>query len=332
MRIFQYISIFLFVSLVVFIIYRNSPHYQIIKGEIYGTYYNIKISTDKKNKKLKEEIKAKLQEIDNKMSVFNEDSEISQLNKLSANKTLNLSQDLAKVLKVSHTVWQQSNGWFDPTLGNLINLWGFGTTKAKIPSDNEVNKAMQTTGFDKLKFKENYTKVYKTNKNIYVNLSAIAKGFAVDEIAILLDKKGYDNYIVDIGGEVKAKGYRAKSGEAWNVALNKPVKNSHENIMILSLSNMSVATSGNYRNYYKKGNKTYAHTISPKTGKPIDSDVLSVSVFHDSCMYADAYATAINALGLDKGLKFADKHNIKAIIIDSNMQTIYTKSAQKFME
>ncbi len=138
MRIFQYISIFLFVSLVVFIIYRNSPHYQIIKGEIYGTYYNIKISTDKKNKKLKEEIKAKLQEIDNKMSVFNEDSEISQLNKLSANKTLNLSQDLAKVLKVSHTVWQQSNGWFDPTLGNLINLWGFGTTKAKIPSDNEV--------------------------------------------------------------------------------------------------------------------------------------------------------------------------------------------------
>ena len=101
---------------------------------------------------------------------------------------------------------------------------------------------------------------------------------------------------------------------------------------LLSLSNISVATSGNYRNYYKKDNKTYAHTISFKTGQPIDSDILSVSVFHDSCMYADAYATAMNAMGLKEGLKFADKHNIKAIIFDNNMQAIYTKSAEKIME
>ena len=332
MRIFQYISIFLFVSLVVFVIYRNSPHYQIIKGEIYGTYYNIKINTDTKNKKLKDEINAKLQHIDNIMSVFNEKSEISKLNMAKANKQINVSDELAKVFKASHIVWQQSNGWFDPTLGNLINLWGFGTTKAKTPSDNEIKKVMQTTGFNKLKFKGNHTKVYKTNKDTYVNLSAIAKGFAVDEIALLLDKAGYDNYIIDIGGEVKTKGFRSKKGEAWNVALNKPTKNSHENMMILSLSNMAVATSGNYRNYYKKGDKTYAHTISHETGRPVDSDILSVSVFHDSCMYADAYATAINAMGLDKGLKFADKNNIKAIIIDNNMQTIYTKSAKEFME
>ena len=332
MRIFQYISIFFLVSSIIFVIYRSSPHYQIIKGEIYGTYYNIKINTDNKNKRLKDEIKEKLQDIDNIMSVFNVDSEISKLNIISANKTVKLSQDLSKILKTSHKVWQQSNGWFDPTLGNLINLWGFGTTKAKIPSDNEIKKVMQTTGFNKLKFKENYTKVYKTNKDTYINLSAIAKGFAVDEIALLLDNAGYDNYIVDIGGEVKTKGYRSKKSEAWNVAINTPKENSNENVMVMSLSNISVATSGNYRNYYKKDNKTYAHTISPKTGKPVNSDILSVSVFHDSCMYADAYATAINAMGLDKGLKFANKNNIKAIIFDNNLRTIYTESAKKMVE
>ena len=332
MRIVQYISIFLFVSLIVFVIYRSSPHYQIIKGEIYGTYYSIKINTDTKNKALKNEIKLKLQNIDNIMSVFNEESEISKLNKTNANQQIQISNDLATVMKASHIVWQQSDGWFDPTLGNLINLWGFGTTKAKTPSDNQVKKVLQSTGFDKLKFNKNYTKVSKTKKDAYINLSAIAKGFAVDEIALLLDKKGYKNYIIDIGGEVKTTGHRSKNNEAWNVAINYPKENSNENIMILSLSNMAVATSGNYRNYYKKGNKTYVHTISSKTGKPVDSDILSVSVFHDSCMYADAYATAINAMGLDKGLKFANKNNIKAIIFDNNMRTIYTKTANKIME
>lgn len=332
MRIFQYISIFLFISLVVFVIYRSSPHYQIIKGEIYGTYYNIKINTDIKNNNLKEEIKTKLQEIDNIMSVFNEKSEISKLNKTPANKAVKLSKDLAKVLKASKYVSKQSNGWFDPTIGNLINLWGFGTTRAKIPSDEQIKKVLQSTGFDKFKFNKNYTEISKTKKDAYINLSAIAKGFAVDEIALLLDEQGYENYIVDIGGEVKTKGYRSKNKEAWHVAINMPKENSNENIMVMSLSNISVATSGNYRNYYKKGNKTYAHTISPKTGKPVETDILSVSVFHDSCMYADAYATAINALGVDKGLKFANKHNIKAIIFDNNMQTIYSKEAQKMVD
>lgn len=332
MRIFQYISIFLFISLVVFVIYRSSPHYQIIKGEIYGTYYNIKINTDTKNNNLKEEIKTKLQEIDNIMSVFNEKSEISKLNKTPANKAVKLSKDLAKVLKASKYVSKQSNGWFDPTIGNLINLWGFGTTRAKIPSDEQIKKVLQSTGFDKFKFNKNYTEISKTKKDAYINLSAIAKGFAVDEIALLLDEQGYENYIVDIGGEVKTKGYRSKNKEAWHVAINTPKENSNENIMVMSLSNISVATSGNYRNYYKKGNKTYAHTISPKTGKPVETDILSVSVFHNSCMYADAYATAINALGVDKGLDFANKHNIKAIIFDNNMQTIYSKEAQKMVD
>ncbi len=332
MRIFQYISILLFSFAVVFIIYQNSPKYQIIKGKIYGTYYNIKINTPNKNKELKKEINQVLQKIDNQMSVFNEASEISQINKTKANKTILLSAELSEVLKVSHKIWKQSNGWFDPTLGNLINLWGFGNTKAKMPTSSEIKKVLSYTGFDKLKFKNNYTKLSKTNKNISVNLSAIAKGYAVDKVAEMLDNKGYDNYIVDIGGEVKTKGYRSQNKDAWNVAINKPLQDSDENIMVLSLSNIAVATSGNYRNYYKKDGEVYAHTISPENGYPAKTDILSVTVFHDSCMYADAYATAINAMGIKRGLKFAEKNNIKAIIYDSNMKAVYTKNAEEIME
>ncbi len=332
MRIFQYISILLFCLLLVFAIHKNSPKYHIIKGEIYGTYYNIKINTENKNNKLKAEIKEKLEQIDNQMSVFNSSSEISKINQSASGVDIKLSSELSEVLKASHIVSKQSNYWFDPTLGNLINLWGFGNTKATFPSKEEVSKVLKTTGFNKLKFKNNYRIINKQYSDTSINLSAIAKGYAVDEIAKLLDKKSYQNYIVDIGGEIKTKGYRSDNNESWNIAINKPVENSSENIMVLSLSNIAVATSGNYRNYYKKGNKIYAHTISPKTGHPVETDILSVSVFHNSCMYADAYATAINAMGAKKGLEFAEKHNLKVIIFDNKMQTLYSKSARKMME
>ena len=332
MRIFQYISIMAFFLLIASVIYQSSPKYYIIKGEIYGTYYNIKINTDNKNKELKNKITAKLQEIDKQMSIFNKESEISKINNEQANKSINLSSNLSEVLKVSNKVWLQSNGWFDVTLGELINLWGFGNTKAKIPTSSEIKKTLNYSGFDKLKFANDFTKIIKKNKNTKINLSAIAKGYAVDKIAEVLDENGYKNYIVDIGGEVITKGFRSNKGEGWNVAINKPVSNSNENIMILSLSNIAVATSGNYRNYYKKGDKIYAHTISSKTGYPVENDILSVSVFHDSCMYADAYATAINAMGLKKGYEFAKKNNIKAIIFDNNLQAVYTNSAKEIME
>lgn len=332
MRIFQYISILVFFLSIIFIIYQNSPKYQIIKGEIYGTYYNIKINTPKKNKNIADDIKSKLQQIDSQMSVFNDESDISKINNAPANKNILLSTELAEVLKASHIVWKQSNGWFDPTIGQLINLWGFGNSKTKIPTTSEIKKVLKYSGFDKLKFINDYKQILKTNKNTQINLSAIAKGYAVDKIAELLDDKGYLNYIIDIGGEVKAKGYRSDNNEAWNVAISKPQQGSNENITVLSLSNMAVATSGNYRNYYQKNGKTYAHTISPKNGYPTENKILSVTVFHNSCMYADAYATAINAMGLDKGIEFASKNNIKAIIYDNNMQAIYTKNARTIME
>ena len=333
MRIFQYISILLLVGAIGFIIYRNSPHYQIIKGNIFGTYYNIKIFSDKKDKNLKKIIETRFQEINSKMSVFDKSSEISQLNKFPAKKYFKLSEELSFVLQTSKKIWQQSDGWFDPTIGKLIDAWGFGSSKEKQYSNTQIQEIVKSVGFDKIAFSKDKKQIKKHNPEISLNLSAIAKGYAVDEIALVLDKKGYKNYLIEIGGEIKAKGVRSQTDNSWIVGINKPVAGSSDNSIIISLSNLSVATSGNYRNFYQKGGKVYAHTISPKTGHPYPSDILSVTVFHESCMYADAYATAIEAMGSKKGIEFANKHNLKAVIFKDDLEPIYSKTAQQlFME
>ena len=329
MRLFQYISIMLCIFLIGFYIYQNSPHYQIIKGDIFGTYYNIKIRTDIKNKELSNNIKAKLKDIDSTMSAFKDDSELSVINKLSARKKLKLSPQMSKIMQASRKVYNLSEGWFDPSLGRLIDIWGFGPVAASTPDETEINKALASSGFDKIKSSDNFKTIYKTNSAVSLNLSAIAKGYAVDKISELLDEKGYTDYIVEIGGEIKVKGARSPESQSWNVGINKPTAESYENAMVVSISNISVATSGNYRNFYKKGGQIFSHTISHKTGKPAVTDALSVSVFHDSCMYADAYATAIVAMGIEKGLKFADKNKLKVIIFNNKFEPVLSKAAQQ---
>lgn len=328
MRIFRYISIFLCLLLLGFYIYQTSPHYQIIKGQIFGTYYNIKIRTDKKDNELKKKIEAKLQLINQQMSVFEETSELSLINQAPANSTLDLSANMRQVLRAADQVHRLSGGWFDPTLGRLIDLWGFGAGKMQEPDEVAIKQALQTAGFKQLKFSDNYHKLRKSRQENYLNLSAIAKGFGVDQLAALLEEEGYHNYVVEIGGEIKTKGTRSPSGDSWNVGINKPIAGSTENAMVVSLSNIAVATSGNYRNFYQKDGKTFAHTISFQTGRPVLSDALSVSVFHDSCMYADAFATAIVAMGVEKGLAFADKNNLKVIIFDDNFQPRLSQAAK----
>ena len=162
MRIFQYISIFVCIGLIGFYVYQNSPHYHIIKGEIFGTIYNIKIKTKIKNKELKDLIKQELESINNTMSVFNEDSEVSKINKNKNNKAITISDEMSIVLKVSDEIYKQSKGWFDPTLEPLIELWGFGKNKElKNPSDKIVSKTLKNVGFNKLKFSSNYKKLQK---------------------------------------------------------------------------------------------------------------------------------------------------------------------------
>lgn len=328
MRIFHYISILLFILGIGVFIYQYSPHYQIIKGDTFGTYYNIKIKTDNKNNEIKGKIKDKLKEIDNIMSVFNAESEISKINQTPAKQRIELSPSLREVIKASDKVYWQTNGYFDPSLGRLIDLWGFGPSSKVTPTAEEIKQALKSSGFNKLKFANDFQYITKTNSQTVINLSAIAKGWAVDEIARLLDDEGYKDYIVEIGGEIKTKGYR-EHDEPWSIGINKPMANSSDNIMVMSLSNMAVATSGNYRNFYSSDGKIIGHTISFVTGEPVETDVASVSVFHDSCMMADAYATAIVAMGVEKGLEFANRQKLKVVIFDHEFNQHLSKSARK---
>ncbi len=320
------VSIFLCLAAVCGYVLWQFSDIQLIEGHIFGTYYKVKVRTTDDLSVLKKQITTRLQEIDREMSIFREDSEISAINRAPAGKEITLSPDMQAVMQTAYEVYRQSEGAFDPALGRLIDLWGFGASNNRSPSDLEITKAMSSSGLDKLRFADDFSALTKTNAQTYINLSAIAKGYAVDAVAEILDKTGCTDYIVEIGGELKAKGLRDDS-TPWNIGITSPRADVSDNVMIVSLSNMAVATSGNYRNFYKQDGQILGHTISSHTGRPVKTDVASASVFANSCMLADAYATAIVALGIEAGLQFADRYELKVIIFDHNLQPHFSKAA-----
>ena len=309
-----------------------------MSGETMNTYYHIKIRSPKENNLLHNSIKKELQRINEEMSVFEGSSEISLINRDDSGEWIELSPEMAAVLKTAYNVYNKSNGYFDPTVGRLVDLWGFGTDKGnqKTPNEKAIKETLKNTGFDKLRFSNNFSRVKKTNPEIKINLSAIAKGYGVDRIAALLEENGYTDYVVEIGGEVKAKGDRSKENEGWNVAVVKPNTQTNENAYVVPLKDYAVATSGDYRNFFYYNNKRYSHTISPKTGYPVEHSLASATVFHKNCTTADALATAIMAMGEKQGLKFANDNNLFVILFvreeGNKFKALLSNKAQKELE
>ncbi len=316
MRLAKYFSITALLLGLGFFISREQPQYLIFDGNIFGTTYHIKIRSTCQDTGLHDKIKAELAKVNAAMSMFEEDSEVSRINQAPAGKELVLSKDMSFLLQRAATVFRQSGGAFDPTIAPLVNLWGFGPDGAgKMPIREEINRALHHVGFDKLRFDKEFKTLHKTDDNLALDLSALAKGYGVDKVASLLAGEGYGDYIVEIGGEVRAAGSRDARGTPWTLGLNAPEKGSR-NILALDISGMAAATSGDYRNYrVDKNGKHYAHIISPQTGLPVRSSLASVTVFAKLCVDADAYATALMAMGNKKALDFADRHNIAAIFL-----------------
>ena len=316
---------------------RFRQPYQIMSGETMNTYYRIKIRTDKENNLLHNAVKAELQQINHEMSVFENSSEISQINSDDSGDWLDLSPEMSEVLKDAYETYVESKGYFDPTVGKLIDLWGFGSTRKakKIPDDQQITEALKTVGFNKLLFNSDFSQVKKTTPDVKINLSALAKGYGVDRIARLLDSYGYTDYIVEIGGEVKARGNRTPNGNGWNVAVARPNSPTNENAYVVGLKDFAVATSGDYRNFFYYKEKRYSHTISPKDGYPVEHNLASVTVFHPNCMHADALATAIMAMGGKNGTTFANKNNLAAILFvreeDNSFKAILSNAAKKLL-
>lgn len=337
MRLVKYISIFLLIAAGLFFLRSTFAPYRTFTGEIFGTTYSIKIKTSAKDNDLEDKIKAKLQDVNSNMSMFEPQSFISRLNRAAAGEAVELPHEVAFLFRGAAKVYSESRGWFDPTIGSLVNLWGFGTnTVTRIPEDKQIEKALAHTGFNKLRFASDYSQVIKTDSELIIDLSAIAKGYAVDKIAFLLEENGYRDYIVEIGGEVKASGTRDYHGTPWAVGIARPSENGSGNLTAVELENMAVATSGDYRNFFYLDGKRFAHTVSPFDGRPVAHNLASATVFHPQAMLADAYATAVTAMGEDKGMEFANRINLPVIFFvrgDDNQTDIrYSAAAQKLLE
>lgn len=336
MRVFKYFSIFLILSSVGYYLFIEHSPYIVMSGKTMGTYYNIKIRTDKENNILHGKVKQKLEDINSEMSVFDPQSEISKINDAPADVWIDLSPEMSDVMRDAYKIYKLSNGAFDPTVGRLVDLWGFGVSIPKtVPTKEEIATILKSTGFDKIKFADNYSRLKKTDKDTYINLSAIAKGYGTDQIAALLEAEGYKNFVVEIGGEVVARGTRDDYAKGWKIGVVKPSKSQEENSYVVTLKNSAVATSGDYQNYFYVDNKKYSHTISPKTGYPVEHNLASATVFYENCMDADAIATAIMSMGENKALKFANDNNLAVIMFirdgEENIQTILSTKAKKIV-
>ncbi|MBE6445223.1 MAG: FAD:protein FMN transferase [Alphaproteobacteria bacterium] len=337
MRIFKYFSIIILLFILVIWLSGVFSSYQEFSGSIYNTYYSIKIRSKKSNANLSQQIKQTLDDINSKMSVFIKDSELNKINQSKAYTNIRLSADLSDVLKSAAKINLESDGYFDPSISPLIDVWGFGRNKnTTTPKDSKIKEILTYSKFNKLMFSDDYLTISKKDDRTELNLSAIAKGYAVDKISQLLEKSGYQDYIIDIGGEVKASGYRDNNKNPWNIGVSAPLKNKNSSAFVLTLTNTAVATSGDYRNFITAENgETFSHTISPKTGYPVIDKLASVTVLHQSCMMADAYATAIMAMGYEKGMQFANKYKIPIIVFihqqDNRFDIKLSDTAQTLM-
>lgn len=304
-----------------------------------GTTYTVKIvrnnflllgNVSEKVKKLTDGINNVLKDVNNKMSTYIKDSEISKFNSWKGEEWYDVSPDTLYVLKHSLEISRISGGSFDITVGPLVELWGFGSEfkPQKIPSQEQIQIMKKKTGYKNLTIRENPPALKKNIPHISCDLSAIAKGFGVDKVAMFLDSEGFYNYLVEIGGEIRVRG-KNDAGTSWKLGILSPDRSGNIK-QVIELSDESMATSGDYFNYFEEDGKRYSHTIDPLTGYPVTHKLVSVTVIHNDCMNADALATAINVLGPEKGFDLAVKEGLAAYFIIKNEKGFFEKKTPSF--
>lgn len=296
--------------------------YSKITGSTMGTTYSVILRSDSVSPDVVyEDIEVELKDINQLMSTYIPDSEINRFNALTNTSCFRFSDKSWEVLVASLKVYQTTNGAFDITMGPLISRWGFDAEEyeEKVPSKLEVQSLLAQTGTDKLHFDFTNQCISKSLPEVTINLSAIAKGYGVDRVAHIVEQHGVYNYLVEIGGETKAKGHNP-NGNDWRVAVENPSTIEQRKMLVVGLTESSIATSGDYRNYFTVDGKRFSHTINPTTGYPIEHSLASVSVIHPQNMYADAYATAFSVMGVQRSLKLANSLNLPVFIVEHSNQ------------
>ncbi|MDH4080084.1 MAG: FAD:protein FMN transferase [Nitrospira sp.] len=290
-----------------------------LSGRTMGTTYSVKYRPAPNAPSLKAmqtEVDALLTEINHTMSTYDPESELSRFNRLGTTDWVPASASLRAVLKAALEIGTQSEGAFDITVGPLVNLWGFGPEvhPDRIPLQTDIAAARTRSGLDKVSVSETPQAIRKHRPDVFVDLSGIAKGYGVDRVAELMTAHGIDHYMVEIGGEIRVRGHKEHE-TPWRIAIEKPLSGERSVHTMLALSDIALATSGNYRNFFEIDGRRYSHTIDPTTGWPVDHHLVSVTVLADTSMRADAWATAFQVLGPERGMAIADRLHLPVLFV-----------------
>jgi len=306
----------------------------LLQGRTMGTTYNIKVVGTKGQVielELQQQIDAALKQVNQEMSTYIKDSEISKFNQSTSTVPVEVSPGFARVLKESIRLGQLSEGKLDVTVGPLVNLWGFGPEQRPetVPNDEILAATKKRVGLHNLILEGNF--LSKKVPDLYIDLSTIAKGYGVDVIAELIEKNGITRYLVEIGGEMRLRGFK-HTGELWAIAIEKPITNERSVQQVIIPKDNAVATSGDYRNYFEVDGVRFSHIIDPATGKPINHKLVSVTVIHPSSMTADGLSTTLMVMGKEKGMAFAVKNNLAALFISKTENGFDEEFTVKFKQ
>lgn len=293
----------LIVGTILIISHQRSMPYQHDEGFIFGTVYHVTYQSDRD---LHPGIVAEMQRVDSALSPFNEQSIISHVNR---NEPTRLNDMFVRVFTLAEEVSRETDGAFDITVAPMVNAWGFGFKQGRAPSPQAIDSLRAIVGYRKVRLSGG--RIVKADPRIMLDCSAIAKGYGSDVVAAYLRRQGVANFMVEIGGEIVSRGISEKR-VPWKIGVTKPTDDSlqqnQELQTVLNVTDKAMATSGNYRNFYYKNGRKYAHTIDPKTGRPVQHNILSATVLADNCATADAYATAFMVTGLDGARRILARH------------------------
>jgi FAD:protein FMN transferase len=295
-------------------------HTLTLAGPTMGTSWSVQLpkpSARLDQAALYAEINGVLDAVNARMSTYQADSELSRFNAAASTEWFPVSTELVRVVDTALAVSTISDGAFDVTVGPLVNLWGFGpdVQADALPAQADIDAALDRVGWTLLDTRAEPPALRKERPDVYVDLSAIAKGHGVDRVAELLEAKGLTDYLVEIGGELRGRGVNAK-GEPWRIAIERPDPGRRAVLRLVALTDQAMATSGDYRNFFELDGRRYSHTIDPATGRPVDHQLASVTVLAERCGEADAWATALLVLGPEQGRALADERGLAALFVE----------------
>lgn len=297
-----------------------------ISGKTMGSYYAIVIDSpgSADGERLQKEIEEKFAEINRQMSTWDESSQISKFNQSKSTDWFEVGADFAVVAMEAKRLHTVTQGAMDVTVSPLVDLWGFGKNKRRtLPTEKEIENALKHVGMQHVEVRLESPAIRKRSPEIQVSFSALAPGYAADEVCKILQSHQLKSYVVDVGGENRA-GEAKASGDAWRLGVESPLGGLHK---VLELTNQSIATSGDYRSFFMAGGKKYSHVLDPKTGRPVEHPPASVSIIHESCMTADGLATAMMVLGPEKGIELAKTVGVDVMFLDLTQDGMLTEQS-----